>query len=335
MALGQDLFWSLLNNPAVRGGISDSDLLVEARSGYDDFFGAMERLRPGRPGSHGRPPRWALEGELQAGLGLWDTLNRIQRAIINAPQMDDGDRETAVMQVEEIAATVRALSLPEPETHIRLCEVTDEPLTGTEGTFQALYRPLEVTNPLQRMLFDVWPRVICTSATLSVNNDLGWFKRQIGLPSNGEGPVGLAGEGPSVLSKAIPGPFDYRRQMLLYTPRTLMPVYDERAQSFANDYVQQLTEEVGRLIETSRGRALVLYQPPADDPALRHARAGPACTVSLLSSGRLSPARPRITLPAGWQRCFVCDAWLLGRTGYPRQRAGPGDPRQDPVHPTR
>lgn len=258
MALGQDLFWSLLNNPAVREGISDSDLLVEARSGYDDFFGAMERLRPGRPGSYRRPPRWALEGELQAGLRLWDTLNRIQRAIINAPQTDDGDCEAAVMQVEEIAATVRALALPEPETHIRLCEVADEPLVDTKGTFQALYRPLEVADPLRRMLFDVWPRVICTSATLSVSNDLGWFKRQIGLSSNGEEPVTSEGEGSSVLSNAIPGPFDYRRQMLLYTPRTLMPIYDERAQSFANNYVRQLTEEVGRLIETSRGRALVL-----------------------------------------------------------------------------
>ncbi len=259
MALGRDLFWSLLNNPAIRGGIPDSDLIAEARTGYDDFFGAMERLRPGHPGFHGRPPRWALEGELQAGLGLWDTLNRIQRALINAPQLDEGDREAAVMQVEEIATTVRALSLPEPETHIRLCEVADEPLAGTEATLQALYRPLEVTNPLRTLLFDVWPRVICTSATLSVNNDLGWFKRQIGLPSNGEGPVPSKGEAePSVLSSAIPGPFDYRRQMLLYTPHTLMPVYDERAQSFANDYVQELTEEVGRLVETSRGRALVL-----------------------------------------------------------------------------
>ena len=252
MALGRDLFWSLMSNSSVRDGVSDADLLVEARTGYDDFFSAVERQRPGRAAANGRPTRWALEGELQAGLALWDILNQVQRALINAAQLDEGDRDAAVMQVEEVASTVRALAIPEPETHIRLCEVAEETMPGAEETYQALYRPLEVAAPLRRMLFDVWPRVICTSATLSVNNDLGWFKRQIGLPSaDGEGAA-------HVISQAIQGPFDYQRQMVLYTPRSLTPVYDERAQSFADGYVQQLTEEVGRLLETSRGRALVL-----------------------------------------------------------------------------
>ncbi|MHB1319295.1 MAG: helicase C-terminal domain-containing protein [Anaerolineae bacterium] len=252
MALGRDLFWSLMSNSTVRDGVSDADLLVEARTGYDDFFSAVERQRPGRAGANGRPTRWALEGEVQAGLALWDILNQVQRALINAAQLDEGDRDAAVMQVEEVASTVRALAVPEPETHIRLCEVAEETVPGTEETYQALYRPLEVADPLRRMLFDVWPRVICTSATLSVNNDLGWFKRQIGLPSSdGEGVA-------HVISQAIQGPFDFQRQMVLYTPRALTPVYDERAQSFADGYVQQLTEEVGRLLETSRGRALVL-----------------------------------------------------------------------------
>ncbi|MCU0520118.1 MAG: tetratricopeptide repeat protein [Anaerolineae bacterium] len=252
MALSHDLFWSLMNNPTVRGGVSDADLLVEARTGYDEFFSAVEQQRPGRARTNGRPPRWALEGQVQAGLALWDILNHVQRALINAPQLDDGDRDAAVMQVEELATTVRALALPEPETHIRLCEVAEETMPGAEETYQALYRPLEVADPLRRMLFEVWPRVVCTSATLSVNNDLGWFKRQIGLPSaDGEGAA-------HVISQAIRGPFDYQRQMVLYTPRALTPVYDEQSQSFSDGYVQQLTEEVRRLLEMSRGRALVL-----------------------------------------------------------------------------
>ncbi len=295
MALGHDEFWGLVNSPPVRSALPDADLLTEARTAYDDFFGAVERQRPGDTRSATRPTRWQLTGEIQTGLALWDVLEQLRRTLTHAAQLDDGDREAALMQTAEVAETVHALSLPEPETHIRLCETEDDTSFGTPGAFHALYRPLEVTDPLRRMLFDTWPRVICTSATLGVNNDLGWFGRQIGLvpsdnhastrgtrQSSGDthqsagrtrqsvpGTLQSAGgtrqsaggtrqSAGGVIFQALPGPFDYAKQMLLYTPEILMPVYDEERQAFSGDYVDELTAEVGRLLETSRGRALVL-----------------------------------------------------------------------------
>jgi ATP-dependent DNA helicase DinG len=56
----------------------------------------------------------------------------------------------------------------------------------------------------------------------------------------------------------LDSPFDYPRQVLLYTPRALTPIYNERRRAFARDYVQALTEEVQHLLEVSQGRALVL-----------------------------------------------------------------------------
>jgi ATP-dependent DNA helicase DinG len=249
-ALGQDQLWGLLNAPAVREAGADPDLLTELRSGYEHFLRAVDKQRPGQPGSPYRPTRWALEGELQAGKALWEMLGRLQSVLGRARNLEEGDREAVMLQAVEMAETARALSVPEPETHIRLCEVSDERTAGVADAYQALYRPLEVSDPLYRLVFDTWPRVICTSATLSVANDLGWFRRQVGLM----GPNG----GNRVIAEALRGPFDYSRQMLLYTPRALVPVYDEQQQAFAGDYVSQLTAEIRRLLEASRGRALVL-----------------------------------------------------------------------------
>lgn len=254
MATEHDQFWSLANSPQVRHATRDPQLLAEIREGYEYFLRAVEDQRPGGRRSPRRPARWALQGELQIGLALWDELQTLTRDLVHAKGLDEGDQESLVQQSEEIAATIRALSVEEPETHIRLGEVVDSATPGTPESVQALYRPLEVMAPLRRFLFDAWPRVICTSATLSVGNDLGWFRGQVGL----YGTNGATGQRDPVIAATIKSPFDYARQMVLYTPRSLLPVYDQQRGAFSRDYVSQLTAEVGRLLEASRGRALVL-----------------------------------------------------------------------------
>ncbi|MGC9467742.1 MAG: helicase C-terminal domain-containing protein [Anaerolineae bacterium] len=246
--LGQDQFWGLLNTPAVREATTEPELLGDLHVQYEDFFRAADKQRPGSPRSPRRPTRWALAGELQAGLALWESLRKLHQTLSHARTIADGDREAALMQAGEVAETARVLAVPEPETHIRLCETEEEAGVGTLDAYHALYRPLEVSSPLKRMLFNIWPRVICTSATLSVGDDLGWFRRQVGLFSDNG----------AVISETLPGPFDYAHQMLLYTPQRLVPVYDEERQAFASGYVSELTDEVLRLLEASRGRALVL-----------------------------------------------------------------------------
>ncbi|MGC9523717.1 MAG: ATP-dependent DNA helicase, partial [Anaerolineae bacterium] len=250
MALGQDDFWSLLNSHPVRETTRQSELLTELQLNYDEFLRAIGRQRPGHPGARRRPIRWALEGEIEAGLALWDALQRLGRELARDRGLDEGARESAVMHTVEVAATAKALAVPEPDTHIRLCEVQEQAAGTGDADINALYRPLEVTAPLEKLLFEVWPRVICTSATLGVGKDLGWFRRQVGLFDTDNAP--------RVIAQALKGPFDYGRQMLLYTPAAVAPVYDEAKQRFAGGYVSQLTEEVRRLLEASRGRALVL-----------------------------------------------------------------------------
>jgi ATP-dependent DNA helicase DinG len=247
--LGRDTFWRLLNNPAMRQALPEPALLGDLRTAYGDFFHAVDRQRPGDSRKRQRPTRWALRGEIQAGLFLWDALRQLKRALSHARSLEEGEREAAQQQAEDVAGAAHALALPEPPTHVRVCEIAEDQSGAADSARRALYRPLAVASPLSKLLFGAWPRVICTSATLGIGHDLRWFQRQVGLSSNGERPV---------LSEALKGPFDYSRQMLLYTPDRLVPVYDEARQAFAGDYVSALTKEVGRLLEISQGRALVL-----------------------------------------------------------------------------
>jgi len=99
--------------------------------------------------------------------------------------------------------------------------------------------------------------VICTSASLGVGQDLGWFKRQVGLfETEADRPV---------ISETLRSPFDYANQMMLYTPRTLTPVYNEKQQAFATEKASR-----GRALVlcTSRARMRQLYDTLA--PGLRH-----------------------------------------------------------------
>jgi len=250
MALERELFWSFINGPTVRPAVDDPNLLLDVRTAYDSFFRTAERQRPRVARSGRRPTRWELTGEIQSGLALGDALAELQRVLSHASNLDEADQESALLQVEELATTVHALATPEPETHIRLCEVERESTNGSQESYHALYRPLGVESPLRRLLFEAWPRVICTSASLGVGQDLGWFKRQVGLfETEADRPV---------IAETLRSPFDYANQMMLYTPRTLTPVYNEKQQAFATDYVDRLTEEVQRLLEASQGRALVL-----------------------------------------------------------------------------
>ncbi len=245
LALERDQFWGLMNGPTVRQAVDDEGALGEIRENYEMLFREVTRQRP-----VAKAVRWAIQGELQAGLGLSEALHRLSRAIAHSKAGDEADREMAALQSEELAAVAQALAEPEPDTHIRLCELGERAASRAVDSYDLSYRPLEVGDPLKRLLFDEWPRVICTSATLSVSDDLGWFRRKVGL-------FGAEDEAP-VITATLPGPFNYRDQMLIYTPHRLTPVYNPREQAFTQTYVDALTEEVRRLLEVSRGRALML-----------------------------------------------------------------------------
>lgn len=245
LLLEHDLFWATVNHRLTRDAVEEGDLLDEVRERYEAFFTAVARQRPRVDDEAKRATRWALRGEIQEGLALWEGLRQVQDALQRlASTNDDGELDALIAQSTSLVATVEALARPEPEDHIRFCDLDSGGRPFDPHAYHAQRRPLEVADVLQHTLFEVWPRIICTSATLGVNNNLGWFQRQ----------VGVAGPTLDVSAATLASPFDYARQMLVYTPPGLEPVYGEGEAA----YVDALSAEVLRLLEASRGRALVL-----------------------------------------------------------------------------
>jgi ATP-dependent DNA helicase DinG len=117
--------------------------------------------------------------------------------------------------------------------HITL-EVHAAPINPADLLARYVFHPEEEGRPLDRT-------VVCTSATLATNGNFEHFKARCGIRTTGEEHV-------------LPAVFDYPRQALLYQPA--LPAYDYRN---ASAYYDAAAQEIERLLEVSRGRALCLF----------------------------------------------------------------------------
>jgi len=98
--------------------------------------------------------------------------------------------------------------------------------------------PVDVSAILSERLFDKVDTVVLTSATLAVAGTFEFAKQRLGLPY--------------ARTLIVPGHFDYEKQALLYVPPHLP---DPRDPAFTG----MAAEEIIRLLESSRGRAFVLF----------------------------------------------------------------------------
>lgn len=245
LRLEHELFWNVVNHKRTREAAEETDLLETAREGYDDFFRIVARQRPSSWTDDEDINKWALQGELQEGLALWNTLKQVHDVLQRQTQRhEDGELDVLVNQSAELVVTLEALARPEPADHIRFCELDLNLSDAGPRAYHAQRSPLEVANVLAYTLFKPWPRVVCTSATLGINHNLAWFQRQVGA-------VDTESE---VIIATLRSPFNYAEQMLLYTPPGLEPVYGAKEP----EYATRLADAVQQLVETSRGRALVL-----------------------------------------------------------------------------
>jgi ATP-dependent DNA helicase DinG len=106
---------------------------------------------------------------------------------------------------------------------------------GTETPAEAHENEDESATPV------VNRTVICTSATLATNGHFTHFKTRCGIDEVGE-------------ERVLPAVFNYPQQALLYQPP--LPAYDYRN---ADHYYTQISNEIERLLQVSRGRALCLF----------------------------------------------------------------------------
>lgn len=105
------------------------------------------------------------------------------------------------------------------------------------GYFELKSAPLNVAPHLRDLLWTQRPG-ICASATLAVDGDFSYFKKQVGLEST--------------LELETPSPFDYQKQATLYVPRYL-PEPNEP------DFVMHARSAIKDILQVTQGRAFVLF----------------------------------------------------------------------------
>jgi Rad3-related DNA helicase len=233
-----------LANEAVVVRNCDEGLRGQAVHDNHRLFSELSQ-RAGQDGGR----RWAAPLELPLALTVSARLKALYGQILKryppvpgaGERNEENARHQKVMEwAAELANVIQTLGWPAPGDQVRYLERTRG---ATEPARVALRQePVEVAEFLRGALWEATSTVICTTATLAVNQRFDYFRWQAGVPRDG------------VYQRIIDSPFDYPRQALLYTPHGLYPQYDEGEET----YVDKLAAEVERLVHASRGRAFVL-----------------------------------------------------------------------------
>ena len=98
--------------------------------------------------------------------------------------------------------------------------------------------PIDVSELLRELLFEVYPSVVLTSATLTVQGGFAHFRKRLGLDETRE--------------LVVPSHFQYARQALLYLPPE-MP--DPREPNFQDEAARRIL----RMLQITQGRAFCLF----------------------------------------------------------------------------
>ncbi|MCG6878066.1 MAG: ATP-dependent DNA helicase [Deltaproteobacteria bacterium] len=99
--------------------------------------------------------------------------------------------------------------------------------------------PLDVSESMNRFLYEKMDSVVLTSATLSTNNCFDYLRSRLGLPEE-------------TLEGLHVSHFDFKNQTLLYLPRNLPAPNEPR-------FPAEAAGEIVRILKRSKGRALVLF----------------------------------------------------------------------------
>lgn len=191
--------------------------------------------------------RQHLRNPLEQGLRLADSVDDLAQSLqrnrpLNMSDKDEQLFERLVKRTRSLASDVRTVfSVREPEERVYYVEMTRGGGRGRAPQPEVSAAPLAVADLLREKLFDRVP-TIATSATLAVDGDFSFFRSRVGLESSHD--------------VTLPYAFDYRSAALLYLPRLR---FEPAFGGASGPYLDELAEEMRRLVEASRGRAFLLF----------------------------------------------------------------------------
>jgi len=150
------------------------------------------------------------------------------------------DLKAQAGRLAESVAQVERILLRPVQNHVRWIEARE----GKMGRIVRLCTaPLNVATLMKDAVYERFPTVIMTSATLSVNRSFAYLNDRLGLDRLEES---------RRLQRILPSPFDYSKQVILCVP-TDIPEPKSR------DFEEKLQPHLYKAITASRGRAFALF----------------------------------------------------------------------------
>lgn len=205
------------------------DACRACRSELDEYFDGVARLLPGNA-TRARIQQ-AVEDAPRAGLAkLAEMASALSRAVDD--EQVAAEFAASGRRLAEMAAGFGRFAEPDLEADVHWVE------RSGSGACSLVCAPLDVAPMLRERVFDELHAVILTSATLAVAGDFAFTRTRLGLDRFEE--------------LALDSPFDYRSNCLLFVPSKLPDPTDP-------EYVERAARGIQRILEASRGRALVLF----------------------------------------------------------------------------
>jgi ATP-dependent DNA helicase DinG len=151
----------------------------------------------------------------------------------------------------EAANEIEKVLLDNDENNIRWLEVKESRWGNIVRLRSA---PLDVAPILKKAVFEKFPTVVLTSATLAVGKSFDYLEKSLGLTDSAKGALKDSGSGLArrKVATQLGSPFDYGRQALIVIPTDI-------PEPNARDYPQHLRENLLRALKISQGRAFILF----------------------------------------------------------------------------
>ena len=150
----------------------------------------------------------------------------------------------------DMAEKIEKVLLDNDEKNIRWLEVKESRWGNIVRLRSA---PLEVAPILKAAVFEKFPTVVLTSATLAVGKSFDYLEKSLGLSEKVSGALkDSKGKRLEKTATLLGAPFDYGRQALIVIPTDI-------PEPNARDYPQHLRESLLRALKISNGRAFILF----------------------------------------------------------------------------
>lgn len=283
--LARDTEISLRAKESFSSGIHGVTELLRERSRM--FFAALPLTHDGRMPFEDREGFLETRGDTY--LGVLNTLHRLEGELERLKHIEEatGLKKRATEMREQLKF------LMEADSHNTVFWLERRPAGGlrqsTRNTFlQAT--PIDVSGLLQELLFENFPSVVLTSATLTVQGGFEHIRKRLGM-NNGKELV-------------VPSHFRYEEQALLYLPPEMPDPRDPRFQ-------EEAANRILRVLDITKGRAFCLFTsyqqmrdlyerllPQLDYPILLH---GTAPRQALIEEFRQTPNAVLFGTSSFWQ----------------------------------